>query len=122
MNIHKSAEDYLEMILMLQQEKGFARSVDIAAALSVSKPSVSVAMKKLRENGYILMDADHLITLTETGQAIAWRLLPRHTVLTRMLVRLGVSEETAREDACKMEHDISDETFAAIQRHIDTYQ
>jgi len=122
MNIHKSAEDYLEMILMLQQEKGFARSVDIAASLSVSKPSVSVAMKKLRENGYILMDADNLITLTEAGEAIARRMYTRHTVLTQMLMRLGVSEETAREDACKMEHDLSEETFAAIQRHLEMYQ
>jgi Mn-dependent DtxR family transcriptional regulator len=122
MNIHKSAEDYLEMILMLQKEKGFARSVDIAASLSVSKPSVSVAMKKLRENGYILMDAENLITLTEAGEKIAQRMYIRHTVLTEMLKRFGVSEATAREDACKIEHDLSDESFAAIENHINTYR
>lgn len=122
MNIHKSAEDYLEMILMLQKEKGFARSVDIAVNLSVSKPSVSVAMKKLRENGYILMDAENLITLTESGENIAQRMYKRHTVLTEMLMRLGVSEATAREDACKIEHDLSDESFAAIENHINTYR
>lgn len=114
MNIHKSAEDYLEMILMLREQKGYARSVDIATALGVSKPSVSFAMKNLRENGYILMDEDNYITLTEKGGEIARRMYHRHQVLTAFLIRLGVGESMAREDACKIEHDISPETFQAI--------
>ena len=114
MNIHKSAEDYLEMILMLRLEKGFARSVDIAARLGVTKPSVSFAMKQLRENGYISMDTESLITLTDKGEEIARRMYARHTVLTDFLIRLGVSEDAAREDACRIEHDISQETFDAI--------
>ena len=119
MKIYESGEDYLEMILMLQKEKGYARSIDVAAALGVTKPSVSVAMKKLRENGYILMDDDNLLSLTPAGEAIADRIYLRHTVLTQMFVGLGVSEETARQDACKIEHDLSDETFEAIRRHLD---
>ncbi len=122
MNIHESAEDYLEAILMLCKQHGSARSVDIAARLGVSKPSVSFAMKKLRENGYILMGDDSRITLTETGEAIACRVLERHDLLYTMLVRLGVSEETARADACKIEHDLSDETFDAIRRHLSDYR
>ena len=103
---------------MLQKEKGYARSIDVAAALGVTKPSVSVAMKKLRENGYILMDGDNLLFLTPMGEAIADRMYLRHTVLTQMLKGLGVSEEVARQDACKIEHDLSDETFEAIRRHL----
>ena len=120
MKIHESGEDYLETILMLCKENGTARSVDIAAHLGVTKPSVSFAMKKLRENGYILMGDDNRITLTDAGEAIANRVLERHDLLCRLLIRLGVSEETARQDACKIEHDLSDETFAAIRRHIET--
>lgn len=118
MNIHKSAEDYLEMILMLLEQKGYARSIDIANGLSVTKPSVSVAMKKFRENGYILMDEESHITLTPLGEEIARRMYSRHQALTSFLVQLGVPEEIAREDACKIEHDISPETFQAIQRQI----
>lgn len=118
MNIHKSAEDYLEMILMLREKKGYARSIDIASALNVTKPSVSFAMKKLRENDYIRMDEENYITLTEKGQEIAQRMYDRHRVLTRFLVQIGVDEETAREDACKIEHDISSETFDAIRVQI----
>lgn len=118
MNIHESAEDYLEAILMLKQEKGFSRSVDIANMLNVTKPSVSFAMKRLRENGYILMDEESLITLTEKGEEIARRVLARHEVITKLLVQMGVAPETAREDACKIEHDISDETFAAFKRQV----
>jgi len=118
MRIHKSAEDYLEMILMLQETKGYVRSIDIATGLSVSKPSVSVAMKHLREDGYITMDKDNLITLTEQGMTIARAVYDRHKVLTRFLVQLGVDEVTAREDACKIEHDISPATFKAIQNHL----
>ena len=117
MKIYESGEDYLEMILMLQKEKGYARSIDVAAALGVTKPSVSVAMKKLRENGYILMDGDNLLSLTPAGEAIADRIYLRHTVLTQMFVALGVSEETARQDACKIEHDISQQTYDAICEH-----
>ena len=114
MQIHESAEDYLESILMLKEEKGYARSVDIAYKLGVTKPSVSVAMKALRENGYITMDDDNLLYLTDKGMEIASRIYNRHTTLTKYLVQLGVSAETAREDACKMEHDISEETFMKI--------
>ena len=117
MKIYESGEDYLEMILMLQKEKGYARSIDVAAALGVTTPSVSVAMKKLRENGYIEMDRDGLITLTDTGMEIASKMLQRHKTLTAFLEALGVDPETAEEDACKMEHDISDQTFQAICEH-----
>ena len=117
MNIHESAEDYLEAILMLHQQKGYARSVDIAAKLNVTKPSVSIAMKRLRENGYILMDEENLITLTPQGEAIARRILERHRTLAAMLTALGVDEKTALEDACKIEHDISEKSFEAICRH-----
>lgn len=122
MNIHESAEDYLESILVLCKQHGFARSVDIAARLGVSKPSVSFAMKKLRENSYILMGDDNRITLTEAGEAIAQRVFERHDLLCNMLIRLGVSEETARADACKIEHDLSDETFDAIRKHLEMYK
>ena len=118
MRIHKSAEDYMEMILMLQETKGYVRSIDIATGLSVSKPSVSVAMKHLREDGYITMDKDNLITLTETGMSIARGVYDRHKVLTQFLMQLGVDEETAREDACKIEHDISSATLNAIRKHL----
>ena len=121
MNIHESAEDYLEAILIQCQKNGHARSVDIAARLGVSKPSVSFAMKKLRENGYILMGDDNRITLTQSGEDIACRVLERHDMLCTLLMRLGVSEETARADACKMEHDLSEETFEAIRSHLIKY-
>ena len=118
MNIHKSAEDYLEMILMLDEQKGYVRSVDIATGLSVSKPSVSVAMKNLRENGYITMNKDNYIALTDTGMEIARRIYDRHKVLTEILIRIGVNPETAQEDACKVEHDISPETYEAIVKQL----
>ena len=114
MNTHKSAEDYLEQILILLESKGYARSVDIAEALDVKKPSVSVAMKKLRENGYVFMDKRSRISLTDKGYPIARRTYERHKTLTRFLVRLGVDEETARKDACRMEHALSNESFDAI--------
>lgn len=122
MNIYESAEDYLEAILMLGQEKGYARSIDIAALLHVSKPSVSVAMKKLRENDYIEMDAENMITLTPKGEEIARSMYERHTTLARLLMMIGVSEEQAIEDACKIEHDISAETFNAIKAHVSSHQ
>jgi len=118
MNIHESAEDYLEAILMLQEEKGYARSVDIALRLGVTKPSVSFAMKKLRENGYIIMDEENLISLTEQGSEIAQRICARHRNITNFLISLGVDAATAREDACKMEHDLSDASYEAMCRHL----
>ena len=118
MRIHKSAEDYLEMILMLLEEKGYARSIDIASGLSVSKPSVSFAMKQLRENGYIEMNKDNFITLTDKGMQIARNIYDRHKVLTDLFLRIGVSPETAKDDACKIEHDLSQETYDAILRYI----
>ena len=118
MNIHKSAEDYLEKILMIGEQKGYVRSVDIATGLSVSKPSVSVAMKHLRENGYIVMDKDNYITLTDTGMEIARRIYDRHKALTEILIRIGVSPEVAQRDACKVEHDISHETYDAIVKQL----
>ena len=114
MNIRESSEDYLEQILMLLEKKGHARSIDIAAERNVSKPSVSIAMKKLRENGYIHMSSDNLISLTDKGYAIARKMYDRHKALSKYLIQLGVPEEIAREDACKIEHDLSDESFAAI--------
>ena len=118
MNIYESAEDYLEQILMLLEKKGHARSVDIAAGLNVSKPSVSVAMKKLRENGYITMGEDNCISLTDKGYAIARRIYDRHQILTRFFVQLGVPEDIALEDACRIEHDISEESFSAIRAQV----
>ena len=118
MNIHESAEDYLEMILMLREQKGYARSIDIASALGVTKPSVSFAMKKLRENGYIAMDPENYITLTDRGMEIAERIYTRHKALTKFLIQIGVDEKIAREDACKIEHDLSPETFEALLRQI----
>lgn len=119
MRIHQSAEDYLEMILMLREQKGEVRSIDIATGLSVSKPSVSVAMKNLREDGYIVMNEDNRILLTEKGMEVASRVYRRHKALTHFLMMLGVSEDIAREDACKIEHDISPETFEAILKHVE---
>ena len=118
MRIHESAEDYLEAILMLQEKNGQVRSIDIANELNYSKPSVSIAMKKLRESGLIEMDGGSLITLTPAGMQIAERIYERHRVLSQLLIRLGVSEETARADACRIEHDLSDETWQKIKAHV----
>ena len=117
MEIHKSAEDYLETILKLQMQKGQVRSIDIVVEMHFSKPSVSVAMKKLRESGHVLMDENGLLTLTEEGNAIAQRIYERHQILTKMLTALGVDEETAAEEACSIEHDLSDDTFEKIKAH-----
>jgi len=114
MNIYESAENYLEAILKLKNEYGAVRSIDIAHELDVSKPSVSFAMKRLRENGYIQMDADGFISLLPLGEEIASRIYGRHQKITQFLIQLGVSPETAAADACKIEHDISDETFEKI--------
>lgn len=117
MNIHESAEDYLEAILILRERQGAVRSIDVVRQLELTKPSVSVAMKRFRENGYIEMDADGFITLLPPGEEIAQRIYGRHKLLTRFLMALGVSEEVAAADACKMEHDLSDETFEKIKAH-----
>ena len=114
MKIHKSAEDYLEAMLILEEEKGYIRSVDIARRLGVSKPSVSYACKKLRESGYINMDANGPIVLAPAGYKIAKRIYERHKALTAFLSKLGVSEDQAEEDACEIEHVISHETYVAI--------
>ena len=118
MQIRESAEDYLEAILVLSQKGNGVRSVDIASMLSVSKPSVSHAMKLLREDGYIAMDRYGTVTLLDKGAEIANRVYERHTVLTRMLECLGVPSEIARADACKMEHDISEESFERIKERM----
>ena len=118
MNLHESGEDYLETILRLREEKGQVRSIDVAGALSVSKPSVSVAMQKLRDSGHIEMDEAGLLTLTAGGEAVAQRIYERHRVIAKMLMGLGVEPETAAREACKIEHDISADTFEKIKRHI----
>lgn len=118
MQIRESAEDYLESILVLSQKGGGVRSEDIAARLGVSKPSVSHAMKLLREDGYIAMDRYGTVTLLEKGAEIANRIYERHTVLTKMLEGLGVPSDIARADAFKMEHDISPESFERIKQHL----
>ena len=104
------------MMLMLKEKHGYIRSIDIADELHVKKPSVSFATKRLRENGYITMDEDNMISLTEKGNEIATRMYARHKLLTACLIALGVDPETAREDACKIEHDISEESFTAIRK------
>ena len=112
----ESLEDYLETILMLQKSRGQVRSIDIANEMNFTKPSVSVAMKNLREKQYITMDSIGYITLTEAGRQRAEDVLERHTILTDLLMRIGVSKETALADACKVEHDLSEESFEAIKR------
>lgn len=116
MKIHESAENYLETILMIKNKKGAVRSIDIANELDFSKPSVSVAMKNLRENGFIDVDANGYITLLESGLEIAEKMYERHTTLSNWLISLGVNPETAVEDACRIEHIISAETFEAIKK------
>lgn len=118
MHIHESAEDYLEAIVRLRETKGQVRSVDIAQLLGVTKPSVSFAMKRLRENEYIRMDRDSLISLTDKGEEIALRVYDRHKIISTFLMEIGVEEGIAREDACKIEHDISEESFAALRKHL----
>lgn len=114
MNIYESAEDYLEAILFLRERNGMVRSIDIVHEKNITKPSVSVAMKKLRENGYIEMDADGFISLLPPGEEIAQRISNRHRMLTKFLESLGVSSENASADACKIEHDISQESFEKL--------
>lgn len=116
MKIHESAENYLETILMIKNKKGSVRSIDIANELEYSKPSVSVAMKNLRENGFIDVDKNGYITLLDTGKEIAEKMYERHTTLSNWLISLGVNKDTAVEDACKIEHIISAESFEAIKQ------
>ena len=117
MSVHESGEMYLEAILVLTKKNGFVRSIDVSEYLGYSKPSGSRAMGILRGGEYICMDKDGAITLTEKGREIAEKIFERHTVLSRLLMKLGVSEETATADACKLEHAISDESFQAIKRY-----
>ena len=117
MKIQKASEDYLESMLMMKEERGYIRSVDIAEHLGVTKPSVTYATRRLKESGHITMDKDGLITLTEIGMAVASKMLDRHKTLTAFLIALGVDSKTAEEDACKIEHDISQQTYDAICAH-----
>ena len=119
-DVGKSAEDYLESMLVLKEKNGYIRSVDIATHLGVTKPSVSNAMKRLREEGYIEMNRSGFITVTEKGMEIADKIYTRHKKLTSYFIAIGVDPEIAEEDACKIEHDISDQTFEALCRCIDT--
>lgn len=121
MRILESSEDYLEAMLMMKEKHGYIRSIDIAMELGVTKPSVSYATKRLRENGYITMDHEGLITLTDKGRAIAERIYDRHKRLTEFLMYLGVDEETARADACKIEHDLSEASFEALKKHAEQH-
>lgn len=116
MKIYKSAEDYLESILIIQNEKGKVISLDIAKQFNYSKASVSRAVKNLRLDGYILVNDNGVITLTDKGKEIAEKIYDRHITLTNFFIKIGVDEKTAEDDACKIEHDISDETFAALKK------
>lgn len=118
MNLHESGEDYLEAVLKLREAKGQVRSIDVAGELGVTKPSVSVAMKKLREAGHIAMDESGLLSLTPQGEAVAQRIYERHRILTQLLMGLGVDEATAAQEACKIEHHISDDTFQKMKAHL----
>ena len=119
MIIKESAENYLEAILVLKNKKGTVRSIDVAHELMVSKPSVSVAMKNFREEGYITVASDGSLSLTEKGLAVAERVYMRHEVITQALMAIGVDEITAKEDACKIEHDISDYTFEKLKAFVE---
>ena len=117
MVLHESAEDYLEVILKLSQKRGYARSVDVANELGVTKPSVSVAMKKLHESGYITFDENGFLLMTETGREVAEKTYNKHVLLTDILKAVGVDTKTAEKEACKIEHDISDTTFDLLSKY-----
>ncbi len=117
MRLHQSGEMYLETIHILSRQQARVRSLDVAEYMNYSKPSVSRAVKLLRAGGFLTVDSDGFLFLTQAGKDIAEKLYERHTLLTEMLVRLGVDRETATEDACKIEHDLSDKSFAAIKEH-----
>ncbi len=121
MIIKESAENYLETIYVLKNKNGNVRSIDVATELGFSKPSVSVAMKKFREEGYITIDESGHISLTKSGLEIAERIYERHEILAKALIAMGVSEDVAYEDSCKIEHDISDETFEKLKQHVIKY-
>ena len=121
MALHESAEMYLETIYELSQKQPSVRSIDVAETMGYSKPSVSRAVGLLKQGGYLLMDKDGFLTLTDSGVAVAKKIYERHTVLSRALMMLGVRKEIAAEDACKIEHVISDETFDTIKAHLDQY-
>lgn len=121
MPIKESGEMYLETILILSRQKNMVRAIDIVEEMGYSKPSVSRALAKLREQEYILVDRGGYIALTESGHEVAEKIYERHTTLAELLMRLGVDEETATEDACRIEHDISDKSFAAIKKHVLKY-
>lgn len=120
MQIKESAENYLESILIIKNKKGYVRSIDVANELGFSKPSVSVAMKRFRQEGYIVID-ENGISLTEKGNEIAERIYERHRVIARALIELGVDEDTAFKDSCKIEHDISDISFEKIKEHLEKH-
>ena len=122
MQVHESEENYLETILVLSQKGEKVRSIDIVNALEFSKPSVSVAMKNLREKGFIIMDDEGHITLTKKGQKIADSIYERHVAISDWLITLGVDKKTALQDACKMEHVMSEKSFLAIKRHIEDWK
>ena len=117
MKLHKSGEDYLEAILVLQKKNGYVRSLDMAEYVGVTKPSISNATKLLREGGFLTMDGSKMIHLTEVGREVAERIYERHRILTEYLTAIGVDPEIAEEDACKIEHDISKETFEKMKEH-----
>lgn len=119
MKIHESAEDYLERILILQKKNGKVISIDIANSMNYSKPSISRAMKNLKQNDYITVEENGEIILTPKGLEIAQKIYERHVLLTNYFIKLGVDEETARNDACKIEHDLSEKTFNAIKNHVE---
>ena len=119
MKIKESAENYLETVLMLKNRNGHVRSIDVANELGVTKPSVSVAMKNFREEGYVAIDEDGGIRLTEKGLEIAERVFERHSVIAQALIMLGIDEETAYGDSCKIEHDISQQTFEKLKEFIE---
>ena len=119
MALHESAEMYLETIYVLSQRNANVRSIDIAEHMRYSKPSISRAVGLLKQGGYITVDSDGFIALTDAGLAVAQKIFERHTVVSQLLIRLGVSEETAAEDACKIEHVISDETFHTVKKYLD---
>ncbi len=114
----KTTEDYLEAMLMIQKKNGYVRSIDVAQHLGVTKPSVTYTTKRLKEKGYIIMDKDNFIIITDSGMRIAEKILNRHNTLTDFFVSIGVPEEIAKEDACLIEHDISPETFDALVSYI----
>ena len=118
---HESAEDYLENILILRERNGNVRSIDIVNEMNYSKPSISIAMKKLRTEGYVEMDLNGYITLTKSGEEIAQRIYSRHRLLEKVLVAIGVEQETASEESCRIEHDINDDTYDKINTFYEKY-